>query len=272
MEKQVLAVIPSRRASTRLPEKPLKEIRGKTLIQRAWSCAVSSTTVSRVVIATDDQEIFDHARSFGAEVIMTEPDLACGSERVRRAAELLAARDGKSVEEAFSIILNNQGDMPFLPVEVIDGLVTFMQSRRTQYDMATIASPLLSEEQFLSPNVVKVVISEQEEALYFSRAPIPFPRGEHERMGFRSPKSGEAVFGFKHYGLYAFTSHGLSAYNSSRVSSLEHVEKLEQLRVLESGSRVGVHIVASEIMRDSVEVDTPADLERAIAVATMIEQ
>jgi 3-deoxy-manno-octulosonate cytidylyltransferase (CMP-KDO synthetase) len=129
----------------------------------------------------------------------------------------------------------------------------------------------MSEEQFLSQSVVKVVVTEQSEALYFSRAPIPFPRGEKERMAVRSPTTGELVFGFKHYGLYAFTPRGLLAYSTSRVSVLESIEKLEQLRVLESGARVGVHLVSSEIMKDSVEVDTPADLERARMVAQIVE-
>jgi len=269
--KQVLAVIPSRRASSRLPEKPLKEIRGKTLIQRAWERASLAKSVDRVVVATDDSEIFNHVTAFGAEAVMTEPELACGSERVRRAAEILAEREGKKVEDCFSFVLNNQGDMPFLPPEVVDGLVKFISERSSDFDMGTIASPLVSEEQFLSRHVVKAVISERSEALYFSRAPIPFPRGEEERMAFISPKTGEMVFGFKHYGLYVFTPRGLQAYSSSKMSPLEQVEKLEQLRVLESGRRVGVHIVGSETMKDSVEVDTPADLERARTVAEIFD-
>lgn len=268
---QILAVIPSRLASTRLPEKPLKEIHGKSLIRRAWERAKGVKSVDRVVIATDDQQIYDHARGFGAEVIMTEPELACGSERVRRAAELLAAEQKKSVEECFALVLNNQGDMPFLPPSVAEGLIQFLLRRTGEFQMATIVSPLTSEQSFLSPHVVKAVVSERSEALYFSRAPIPFPRGEAERMTFTSPATGEKVFGFKHYGLYAFTPAGLKAYETSNQSPLEQVERLEQLRVLESGARVGVHIVPAEAMKDSVEVDTPADLERARTVAQMIE-
>lgn len=267
--KSVLAVIPSRYASTRLPEKPLKDIHGKSLLRRAWECAKAVDSIDRVVVATDSDLIFDHASSFGAEVIMTEPELACGSERVRRAAELIAEKEGKKVEEMFSIVLNNQGDMPFLPKAAVEGLVTFLKERSSDFDMATIASPLLDEEHFLSKHVVKAVISERSEALYFSRAPIPFPRGDEERGSFLSPKTGEKVFGFKHYGLYAFTPKGLKAYATSRMSPLELVERLEQLRVLESGARVGVHIVTTEMMKDSVEVDTQADLERANVVARM---
>lgn len=267
--KEILAVIPARRASSRLPEKPLKDIRGKSLIERAWERASAAKSVNRVVIATDDQEIFQLCEGFGAEVVMTEPELACGSERVFRAAELLAGSE--KIENRFSIILNNQGDMPFLPGQVVDGLVEFLKDKAGVFDMATIASPLVSEEQFLSQSVVKVVVTENSEALYFSRAPIPFPRGESERMSVRSPTTGELVFGFKHYGLYAFTPRGILAYSTSRVSTLENVEKLEQLRVLESGARVGVHVVSSEIMKDSVEVDTPADLERARVVAQIVD-
>jgi len=270
--KQILSVIPARLASTRLPEKPLKDILGKSLIQRAWERATLASTVDRVVVATDCQQIVDLVNSFGGEAVMTDPELQCGSERVREAAEILAAKEKKSVAEAFSIILNNQGDMPFLPGGVVDDLVNFLSANTDKFQMATIVSPLLSEEQFLSPNVVKAVVTARNEALYFSRAPIPFPRGDAERMSFHvslgeAPDGKGPIFGFKHFGLYAFTPDGLKAYSTSKQSPLEFVEKLEQLRVLEMGARVGVHIVASDAMKDSVEVDTPSDLERARVIA-----
>jgi 3-deoxy-manno-octulosonate cytidylyltransferase (CMP-KDO synthetase) len=265
--KKVLSIIPARLASTRLPEKALKDIVGKTLVQRAWERAKLSTLVDRVVVATDSEQILDLVNSFGGEAVMTDPELQCGSERVREAAEILAAKENKSVADAFSIIVNNQGDMPFLPGGVVDDLVKFLSANTDRFQMATIVSPLLEEEQFLSPNVVKAVVTSSNEALYFSRAPIPFPRSEQERMSFESPDGKGKVFGFKHFGLYAFTPDGLRAYSTSKQSPLEVVEKLEQLRVLEMGARVGVHIVASDAMKDSVEVDTPSDLERARMMA-----
>jgi len=270
--KPVLAVIPARFASSRLPEKPLKDIHGKTLVQRAWERAKGVKSVARVVVATDDQRVFDHVRTFGGEVIMTEPELACGSERVRRAAELLAQAEGKSIEECFSIVVNNQGDMPFLPPDVVDGLVGFLRERQVEFQMATVVSPMTDEQAFLSPHSVKAVVSERFQALYFSRAPIPYPRGDAERMQFVSPACGSKVYGFHHYGLYAFTPAGLRSYSTSKESPLEQVEKLEQLRVLESGGRIGVHIVPVEVMKECLEVNTPEDLEKAIAVAQTLER
>ncbi len=269
---QILAVIPARLASTRLPEKPLKDILGKPLVQRAWERAKMATSVDRVVVATDAEEIAKLVRGFGGEVIMTSPELQCGSERVHEAAHLLAKQEGKTVSEAFSVILNNQGDMPFLPGDTVDGLVNFLLKHKDRFGMATIVSPLLEEEAFLSPHVVKAVVTSTQEALYFSRAPIPFPRGDAERKTFQSPDGRGAIYGFKHYGLYAFTPAGLEAYSTSNLSPLELVERLEQLRVLEMGARVGVHIVSSDTMKDSVEVDTPADLERAKAVASRLQR
>jgi 3-deoxy-manno-octulosonate cytidylyltransferase (CMP-KDO synthetase) len=270
--KKILAVIPARLASTRLPEKALKDIVGKTLVQRSWERAKASSLVDKVVVATDSQQIVSLVESFGGEAVMTSAELQCGSERVLAAAEILAKAENKTVNEMFSIIVNNQGDMPFLPTGIVDGLVKFLSENTDRFQMATIVSPLLSEEHFLSPNVVKAVVTSRNEALYFSRAPIPFPRGENERMSFESPDGKGKVFGFKHFGLYAFTPAGLMAYATSELSPLESVEKLEQLRVLEMGARVGVHIVGSDAMKDSVEVDTQSDLERARAVAKIVEE
>ena len=146
---QILAVIPARLASTRLPEKPLKDILGKPLVQRAWERAKMATSVDRVVVATDAEEIAKLVRGFGGEVIMTSPELQCGSERVHEAAHLLAKQEGKTVSEAFSVILNNQGDMPFLPGDTVDGLVNFLLKHKDRFGMATIVSPLLEEEAFL---------------------------------------------------------------------------------------------------------------------------
>ena len=236
--KRILSVIPARLASTRLPEKALKEIEGKTLIQRAWERAKTSSLVSRVVVATDSDQIMKLVEGFGGEAVMTDPELQCGSERVRAAAEILAAKENKSLSDCFSIVINNQGDMPFLPSGVVDDLIKFLSANTDKFQMATIVAPLLNEEQFLSPNVVKAVVTSRNEALYFSRAPMPFPRSDQDRKTFESPDGKGKIFGFKHFGLYAFTPEGLQAYSTSKQSPLECVEKLEQLRVLEMGARV----------------------------------
>lgn len=264
---RIIVIIPSRLQSTRLPEKPLKDISGKTLVQRAWECAKGADGVGSVVVATDNETIADVVRGFGGEVIMTDPALANGSERVRAAAELLAKRRGKTVEDAFDVIVNVQGDMPFLPSRVVQELAAFLWARKDRFSMATIAAPIVDREKFLSPSVVKVVVTKDSEALYFSRAPVPFPRNEEDAGKFRSPATGEPIYGLHHYGLYAFTPKGMRAYETSEISPLEQMEKLEQLRVLERGDRVGVLILGRDVMSGSVEVDTAEDLERARKIA-----
>ena len=263
---KVIGVIPSRLGSTRLPEKPLKDVGGKTLVERVWDVATKTKTLSEVVIATDADEILRHVQAFGGRAIMTSPDHATGSERVLAAARL-AAEPGTTprpgAENFWDIIVNIQGDMPLLPPEVIDRLVNFLIERRADYSMATIATPIADEAMFLSRSVVKVVISDRGEGLYFSRAPVPFPRDDDGRRTLRTPAADGPVHGFKHLGLYAFTPVGIQAYASSEMTPLEKIEKLEQLRVLERGKRIGVLPIEEALLRDSVEVDTPDDIARA---------
>jgi len=260
---RILAVIPSRLASTRLPEKPLKDIAGKSLVQRVWEMAKGVPELTDIVVATDNETIFNHVESFGGTAVMTSESFSTGSERVYGAAQIL----GNGDPEQFDIILNIQGDMPLLPREAVSRLIQFLLEHRDRFQMATIATPITEEERFLSNSVVKVVVTETGEGLYFSRAPIPFPRDASERRSVKTSAASEPVFGFKHLGLYAFTAKGLSAYNSPAQSSLEQIEKLEQLRVLERGNRIGVVVIEEALMRDSVEVDTPDDLARASEIA-----
>lgn len=274
----VLAVIPSRLKSTRLPEKPLRQIRGKTLIHRVWDQALKCRSLSDVVIATDSREIEAEVNGFGGKVVMTDCALSCGSERVLQGARLLAKGDlksGKSVadqlEDRWEIVLNVQGDMPFLRPEVIDRLVGFLKGNLDRFRMATIATPITSEEAFLSRSVVKAVVTSESEALYFSRAPIPFPREEEDKKSVVFPETGEKVYGYKHIGLYAFTPDGLRAYSNSDQGPLEKIERLEQLRVLDRGKRVGVLLVGSSLTEPGVEVDTPADLARAEEIAAQLD-
>ncbi|MCC6953523.1 MAG: 3-deoxy-manno-octulosonate cytidylyltransferase [Deltaproteobacteria bacterium] len=264
---KVIGVIPSRLGSTRLPEKPLKDIDGKTLVQRVWDAASQARSLTECVIATDSDEILRHVESFGGRAVMTSPDHGTGSERVLAAARLAASPEGKpGAENQWDLILNIQGDMPLLPPSVIDRLVGFLAERRGDFQMATIATPIESEEQFLSRSVVKVVISARGEGLYFSRAPIPFPRDEDGKRTLAAPTADGFAYGFKHLGLYAFTPQALLAYEKPDFTPLEKVEKLEQLRVLEHGNRIGVLPIESQTLSESVEVDTPEDLARAAEI------
>lgn len=264
---RILGVIPSRLQSSRLPQKPLKDIFGKSLVERVWLQAKRSQLLSDVVVATDAEQIAQHVEGFGGKALMTPSTLMTGSERVYEAARLLGGQAGIGT---WDVILNIQGDMPFLPPHVIDRLIGFLMERRGDFSMATIATPIFHEELFLSKSVVKVVVSSRDEGLYFSRSPIPCPRDDDGRQALTSPTSGRPAFGYKHLGLYAFTPAGIQGYSSAEMSGLERIEKLEQLRALERGARLGVVVLEDPELERSIEVDTPDDLERANALARQL--
>ncbi len=252
-----LAVIPARLKSTRLPEKPLKDIGGKLLIQRVWEQAKRATTLTEVVLATDDPTIFEAATKFGATALMTSSNHLTGSDRVSEAAEIMKKR-GKR----FDLIANVQGDMPFINPEVINRTVLALAEGSADYGMSTVATPILSEGEFLRSASVKVVIGTDGAALYFSRAPIPFIR---EPDGLEI--SEESPYGFKHMGLYVFRPETLAKLNTLSQSLPEQRERLEQLRALCNGIRIRVAVVPPELLVNQVEVDTPEDLERARDIA-----
>lgn len=259
--RRVLAVIPARLASQRLPQKPLKDIHGKTLVQRVYERAGTAKTVSRVVVATDSPEIERVARSFGAEVMMTDSAINTGSGRVAATYRILATQG-----ERFDVVVNVQGDMPFISGELIDRTVRFLLEDDGRFAAATVATPILDEATFKSASDVKVVVTSRGRALYFSRAPVP-----HSRDGDRLSSHGQTVFGYKHFGLYVFRPEMLAVFEDEPISALEAVEKLEQLRLLELGHNIGVCIVEPELTRGSVEVDTAEDLARSVELARMLE-
>lgn len=258
--RRVLGVIPVRLESKRLAFKPLADICGKPLVQRVWECASEVSSLNRLVIATDSGKIVEMAESFGAEVLMTSSDISTGTQRVAEVCSRLGAED-------WDVVVNIQGDMPFLPAELVDRLVEFHWKERDRFSVVTAATPILSEEIFVSPSDVKVIVGAGGEALYFSRAPIPFSReGDLLEITVEDGSSVSAL-GLKHLGLYVFRPDVLEVFSSSRYSSLEAVERLEQLRLLERGFRLGVCVVSSEIAGRAIDVDTPADLELARAYA-----
>ena len=236
---KAVAVIPARYASTRLPGKPLLDICGKPLIQRVWEIVARARGLDEVVVATDDARIADAVESFGGKVCMTSPDCRSGSDRVREVAAALAA----------DVYVNVQGDEPLLEPSAIETLLAvFTQDESVQ--VATLCSRI-SEEQARSPHQVKVIRDHTGNALYFSRAPLPFVRETTE----------SAVF-LGHIGMYAYRADALRDFASLPPSPLEQAEKLEQLRFLQAGISVRV----LEMPPMGTGVDTPEDLELVRAV------
>ena len=236
---KAIAVIPARYASTRLPGKPLLDICGKPLIQHVWETVSRARGLDEVVVATDDMRIAHAVQAFGGKVCMTSPDCRSGSDRVREVAASLAA----------DVYVNVQGDEPLLEASAIERLRdVFTEDASVQ--VATLCSRI-SEEQARSPHQVKVIRDHAGNALYFSRAPLPFVR-----------ESGESTEFLGHVGIYAYRADVLRGFASLPFSPLEQAEKLEQLRFLQAGIPVRV----LEVPPMGVGVDTPEDLERVRAV------
>jgi 3-deoxy-manno-octulosonate cytidylyltransferase (CMP-KDO synthetase) len=228
-------VIPARYASTRLPAKPLIEINGKPIIQWVYEKASGSRLKDRIIIATDDERILKVALAFGAEAVMTSPACKSGTDRVYEAME---GQEG-------DIVINLQGDEPFIRADMVDTL--FSAIERDNLNMATLCSPLKDDNELADPNTVKVVIDKDSFALYFSRSPIPFVRGQR-----RAPL-------YKHIGIYGFERSFLEQFVFLEKSRLEDTESLEQLRVLENGYKIKVLTT----QYNGFGIDTEADLERA---------
>lgn len=248
-----LAIIPARMHSTRLPGKPLKDIAGKPLIQRVWEQARAACEVGRLIIATDDQQIHNVCLGFGAEVMMTSAHHVSGSDRVAE-AWLTLEQQG----EHYDLVANIQGDMPFIQPEVIDQAIGLLARSPKEIGMTTVATPILSESEFERASVVKIVLGKEHEALYFSRAAIPFVRNKSEvSPGVEEP------WGYKHIGLYIFRPETLRSLSSFAPCIPEKREGLEQLRALCHGIRIRVAVVTEELMKPSIEVDTEEDLARA---------
>jgi len=228
-------VIPARYASTRLPAKPLIEINGKPIIQWVYEKASGSKLKDRIIIATDDERILKVALAFGAEAVMTSPACKSGTDRVYEAME---GQEG-------DIVINLQGDEPFIRADMVDTL--FSAIERDNLNMATLCCPLKDDSELNDPNTVKVVIDMESFALYFSRAPIPFVRGQR-----RAPL-------YKHIGIYGFGRSFLEQFVFLEKSRLEDTESLEQLRVLENGYKIKVLTT----QYSGFGIDTEADLERA---------
>jgi 3-deoxy-manno-octulosonate cytidylyltransferase (CMP-KDO synthetase) len=239
----VIAIIPARYDSSRLPGKALAEIAGVPMIVRVWRQARQARTLERVIVATDDERIAREVRSAGGEAEMTASTHQSGTDRIAEVAQRISAE----------IYLNVQGDQPFIAPEDLDALAAPMRADPA-LAMATLATPIIDDEEWYNPNKVKVVCDARGDALYFSRSPIPFARdGDLPRIARR------------HIGVYAYRRDFLMAFAALEPGVLEQIEMLEQLRALERGYRI--RVVAA--VAPSLEVDTPGDLAQANQVAAV---
>ena len=243
----VTVVIPARYASTRFPGKPLADLCGKPMIQWVYERSSLCRSVDRVLVATDDERIARVVEAFGGEVVMTRADHPTGTDRL---AEVAAGLDDE-------LIVNVQGDEPLIDPIMIETAVAPLLSDDS-IPMGTLKTPLTSMEEFLNPNVVKVLTDRLGFALYFSRAPIPYPRDFNDKLDQFWHKLATA----KHVGLYVYRRDFLLQYPRLQPTPLEGQECLEQLRALEHGYRIRV----AETNLVGQGVDTPGDLERVKAL------
>lgn len=244
--KTFAAIIPARYASTRFPGKPLVMIGSKTMIQRVYEQALKS--VEMVYVATDDQRILEAVGRFRGKAVLTSAEHLSGTDRCSEAVDIIMKETGKKVD----IVLNVQGDEPFIRPEQIDLLRSCFIDESVQ--IATLIRKTEKGEDIFNPNHVKVVLDSEKNALYFSRAAIPFYRGTAPEEW-----SEKHVF-YKHLGLYAYTVNALKEITALPGSSLEKAESLEQNRWIENGFKIRTAVTESE----SISIDTPGDLEKAI--------
>ena len=240
----IIGVIPARFASTRLMGKPLANIGDKPMIQHTYENASKSKLIEKLILAVDDTKVASVARGFGADVIETPKDIASGSDRIAFVAKIYKEAD---------IIVNIQGDEPFIQPEMIDQAIEPLLFDKT-IEVATLIKQINSLKELRSPDIVKVVFDYNNYALYFSRATIPFARN-----AISDSAALDITDYYKHLGLYVYRRKALLKFTSLKQTDLETTEMLEQLRMLENGMRIKV----VETEYDSISVDTQEDLKRA---------
>jgi 3-deoxy-manno-octulosonate cytidylyltransferase (CMP-KDO synthetase) len=238
----ITGIIPARYASTRFPGKPLTDIGGKTMIRRVYEQAKKAKQLQDVVVATDDDRIFQHVKSFGGNVVMTGDSHQSGTDRCFEAFEKF---DSQS-----EVLVNIQGDEPFIHPEQIDLVASCFRTPGTE--IATLVKLIGTQEELFNVNIPKVILNKSNEAVLFSRQTIPHIRGKQH-----SEWLGQYPF-YKHIGIYAYRADVLADITSLQQSPLELAESLEQLRWIENGYKIKVEITDFE----SVAVDTPEDLQK----------
>ena len=236
----ILGVIPARFASTRFPGKPLAKIQGKPMVQCVYERCVEAGCFYKIVVATDNQEIYDVVKSFGGEVIMTDATHTSGTDRCFEALDLIGGADA---------LINIQGDEPFIQPSSIAEVARLLKENA---EVATLAVKAIKSAQITDVNKVKVVLGQNSDALYFSRSVIPYQRNSPQKDWVKNADY------FIHLGIYGFNNAIVGNLQSLEPSKLELLESLEQLRWLENGYKIRVGIVKEAPMG----VDTPNDLEQ----------
>lgn len=244
---KVLGVIPARYASTRFPGKPLVSIDGKSMIRRVYEQALKAEKLDQVVVATDDSRILNHVNDFGGEVVMTSSHHLNGTSRCQEVLESITSDDPLL---KFDVVVNIQGDEPFINPQQIDKVANLFNDPLVE--IGTLAKKIAKTEDLFNPNSVKVIFGKKKNAIYFSRQTIPFLRDIPEKDWV------EKFNFYKHIGIYGYRAEVLNKIIKLKPSQFEEAEKLEQLRWLENGYKIGVEITEFE----GVSIDTPDDLSK----------
>ncbi len=239
----VIGVIPARYDSSRFPGKPLVDIDGKSMIQRVYEQCSKSISISKLIVATDDQRIADHVRLFGGNVTLTSNKHQSGTDRCAEVADNYPE---------FDILINIQGDEPMINPDQIDLLCKCFEN--PQASIATLVKKIGSNDELFNENTPKVILNKNSEAILFSRTAIPFLRGKAKENWI------EQYTFYKHIGIYGFKTETLKILSNLPLSTLESAEALEQLRWIENGYRIHAAITDKE----SQAIDTPEDLEKLL--------
>jgi 3-deoxy-manno-octulosonate cytidylyltransferase (CMP-KDO synthetase) len=238
---KTIGIIPARYASTRFPGKPLVDITGKVMIQRTYEQCVKCVSLDEVIVATDDERILNHIHDFGGKAVMTSPDHQSGTDRCAEVAANYPEYD---------VVINIQGDEPYIDPVQISKIAACFNDQATQ--IATLIKKITNPDDLQNINSPKVIINKLAEAIYFSRTPLPFIRGQEPRDWLQH------FTYFKHIGIYGFRSEVLQEVTRLPISSLEKAESLEQLRWIENGYRIRV----AETDLETQAVDIPEDLQK----------
>jgi 3-deoxy-manno-octulosonate cytidylyltransferase (CMP-KDO synthetase) len=238
---KTLGIIPARYASTRFPGKPLVDIAGKSIIQRVYEQAKKCMQLSEVIVATDDDRIFEHVHSFGGKAMMTSSHHQSGTDRCAEVAE---------THSEYDVIINIQGDEPYIDPGQISKLISCFEDADTQ--IATLVKKISNEQELHNTNSPKVIINKNSDAIYFSRSPLPHIRGQEPQNWLQH------FTYFKHIGIYGYRADVLEQITKLPVSPLEKAESLEQLRWVESGYKIKV----AETEIETLAIDTPEDLKK----------
>lgn len=239
----IIGIVPARFGSTRFPGKPLADINGKSMIQRVYEQCIQANRLSRLVIATDDERIFNHVNDFGGNAVITSPQHQSGTDRCAEIMEKIGV-------EKWDVVINIQGDEPYIHPEQIDLLCSTFDSKDTK--VATLVKKITSIDELFNHNNVKVILNKRKEAIYFSRTPIPYNRNFPEQEWLKYSTY------YKHIGIYGYRTQTLLELSKLAKTNLEMTESLEQLRWIENGYSIRAEITSLE----SIAIDTPDDLLR----------